>query len=33
VVETVTRFVLLAAERGSEEIRYVFGTAMRMIAN
>jgi twitching motility protein PilT len=33
VVETVTRFVLLAAERGSEEIRYVFGTAMRLIAN
>src|SRR5260221_13507699 len=33
VVETVTRFVLLAAERGSEEIRYAFGTAMRMIAN
>jgi len=33
VVETVTRFVLLAAERGSEEIRYVLGTAMRMIAN
>ncbi len=33
VVETVTRFVLLAAESGSEEIRYVFGTAMRLIAN
>jgi twitching motility protein PilT len=33
VVETVTRFVLLAAERGPEEIRYVLGTAMRMIAN
>ena len=33
VVEMFTRFVLLAAERGSEEIRYVFGTAMRLIAN
>ncbi len=33
VVETVTRFVLLAAEKSSEEVRYIFGTAMRLIAN
>ena len=33
VVETVTRFVLLAAEKSSEEVRYTFGTAMRLIAN
>jgi twitching motility protein PilT len=33
VVETVTRFVLLAPEKSSEEVRYVFGTAMRLIAN
>ena len=33
VVETVTRFVLLAPEKNSEEVRYVFGTAMRLIAN
>ena len=33
VVETVTRFVLLAPEKGSGEVRYVFGTAMRLIAN
>src|ERR1700730_5709174 len=33
VVETVTRFVLLAAEKSSEEVRYIFGTVMRLIAN
>jgi twitching motility protein PilT len=33
VVETVTRFVLLAAEKNGEEVRYVLGTAMRLIAN
>jgi twitching motility protein PilT len=33
VVETVTRFVLLAAEKNGEEVRYIFGTAMRLIAN
>jgi twitching motility protein PilT len=33
VVETVTRFVLLAAEKSAEEVRYIFGTAMRLIAN
>src|SRR5258708_37952820 len=33
VVETVTRFALLAAERGSEEMRYVFGTGMRIVGN
>lgn len=33
VVETVTRFVLLAGEKSGEEVRYVFGTAMRLIAN
>jgi twitching motility protein PilT len=33
VVETVTRFILLAAERNGEEVRYVFGTAVRLIAN
>jgi twitching motility protein PilT len=33
VVETVTRFVLLAAEKSSEEVRYILGTAMRLIAN
>jgi twitching motility protein PilT len=33
VVETVTRFILLAAEKNGEEVRYVFGTAMRLIAN
>jgi twitching motility protein PilT len=33
VVETVTRFVLLVPEKSSTEVRYVFGTAMRLIAN
>jgi twitching motility protein PilT len=33
VVETVTRFVLLAAEPSAEEVRYIFATAMRLIAN
>jgi twitching motility protein PilT len=33
VVETVTRFVLLAPEKNSTEVRYVFGRAMRLIAN
>jgi twitching motility protein PilT len=33
VVETVTRFVLLAAEKNGEEVRCVFGTAVRLIAN
>jgi twitching motility protein PilT len=33
VVETVTRFVLLAPDKSSAEVRYVFGTAMRLIAN
>ena len=33
VVETVTRFVLLASEKSSEDVRYILGTAMRLIAN
>jgi twitching motility protein PilT len=33
VVETVTRFVLLAAEKSSAEVRYILGTAIRLIAN
>jgi Tfp pilus assembly pilus retraction ATPase PilT len=33
VVETVTRFVLLAPERSSAEVRYVLGRAIRLIAN
>jgi len=33
VVETVTRFVLLAAKKSSEEVRYILGTAIRLIAN
>jgi twitching motility protein PilT len=33
VVETVTRFILLASEKSSDEVRHVFGTAMRLIAN
>lgn len=33
VVETVTRFVLLAPEKSCGEVRYTLGTAMRLIAN
>lgn len=33
VVETVTRFVLLAPEKSSGEVRYVFGTTIRLIVN
>ncbi len=33
VVETVTRFVLLAPEKSSAEVRHVFGTSMRLLAN